>query len=1144
MTVASSETPEAIAATLRKRAAVVGTFDPMQLLATFAVGERDETLEDQILSALSASIEEVVDNKEVLWRLQPEARRDALRELVGGGELDRTITDTIPRRGDRFGQILQAILKKGGGAVGTSMRKMSTDELMFQALALDFARSLPLPRAVARAPGIDPRILLARQAERRRQDYVAPKKLFGRERDAEALDRYIADGALVPPLARLVVPTENPPRLRPLLLTGIGGSGKSALVADLMRRTQRADWSGPIVVCLDFDQRNVALGGEREWLNELTRQIGFARPELDAPLSKIRSNARLELHRLSQLREAIDQLSGTDNLFIISSMRDELQKALSNGELAAQTLVIIVDTFEEVLVRSDMRAVSLVQEPFGLVLTFIDSLTRLVRPDGTPAFGAVRSVVAGRADPFPHDESMTAQWFDAHREVGELDIDAAVELLHACGGRRKFTESRARRIVEVIPRFPLVLTLLATFARDRNARDIDAIIAEAEGAGVLGAAASTRVLYSRFLDRLKDHVIKGAGGERLVSSKDLARLAHPGLALSIITPDLIRNVLAVPTGLGEIDEQKAQDLFDALSREVWLVEQVGPNAVRHIPVLRRIMLPMLNGDLTLSENANIEMRETVRQVHRAAAQWYRSGGGGGDPNASALAAYHDAFLGEISVLVSDPSLVRRVLDVAGDDISAMPVNARAVLRREARSDEGLSAEETAALPASQRSEVSAVQQSRRAKSGITSRLVDLEDDNLEQKPLRSSFELAPVPPGNYPRVGHVPRRQIDVLRDKETAEHIQAMYVEADFENIVKYGSSAAALLCECAQEEPPFDKLADTTNHWTWKWALSCLATGTGDEAFLKWAVADVQSVRELSNATPFRIGTLLSLAIATVALGRAPTFWDEPPYRDAIRTYPRIERSPVTSVLSLRLRVLANYWDNANSPNDLESYELRPDIVRLVALLSPTTNFGGSMLGSPSSVVKLPEELLRRLEEFQRAPPLSSDLKMLDQVNDSIFFYASRQNSRSWQPQLLSRPVLGSILRGRSPEIYDPVRAALGDAMAVDASSFVAAVAEVSEFAPFWPTDCMSDLFQNGRSLREDDYLLARLVIFIDQAGLTSEMFSALARYGKFGRRFQAVAKLVQAYDHLLLAPYRDGGLFPFTHSTDEPFSGNVMS
>lgn len=1113
------ESPELIAAAVRRRAAVVGAFDPIRLLEEVAPGHRDEPIEDRIFSALATSIEEVRGAKEMLWRLQPEARRQALHELVARNELDRTIALTKPQQGDRFGEILQATLRTGVACNDASMQKMSQDELMLQALALDFARSLPVRKNAAKQkPAIDPRVLLARQAERQRQDHVAPK-LFGRDRDAAALDGYIIDGSVVDPLHPLHPATNEPSRSRPLLMTGIGGSGKSALVADLMRRTQGDDWSGPIVVCLDFDQANVALGGEREWLNELTRQIGFARPALDTALSKIRNEARHHLHRLIQQREDVDRLTGTDTLYVVSTMRDSLQKVLGDGALASQTLVIIVDTFEEMVVRSNMGAENISHEPFGLVLAFIDSLTKFMSPKGVPVFGAIRAIVAGRAHPFPDQESLLANWFGAHLEVGELELDAATEFLRASGNRRIFTRARAERIVGMVPRFPLVLKLLVVFAREHDAHEIDEVINAAHGAGILGAAAFTRVLYSRFLERLKDHEIKDADGERLVPSADLVRLAHPGLALTIVTARLIREVLAEPTGLGEIDDQRAQDLFNALSREVWLVERVGANAVRHMPVLRRIMLPMLNGDLTPSENVDTAMRETVQAVHRAAAAWYRSDGAD-EPSAVVLAAYHDAFLGELAGLTSDPSLLRSVINIAGEDIWAMPTEARAVLRREAGTEAALSVEEAAALPVEERGKAAAIRQSRRVKAGVTSRQLDVEDELQDSPPrVEGSDNLGSRSPPSEPTPVKTRRRRRDqneVLQDNELAQRIEASFAEADFEEVLRHGGQAAGELCESPQEEPPLDQVGDTTSHWTWKWALSCLATGAGDETSLKWAVAAPMPNNALRTNTPFRVGTVLSLAIATVALGGPPSFCASQPYREAITAYPVIEGTSATSILALRLRVLANYWDDRRPLKTPRTFEVRPELLQLVGLWEHVRN--------GSSAISIPEKLRDRLKTFERNPPLSSDLRLLDEGGDAVLVRAS---GSSWpRPSELprsTRSAIGLLLRGRSPELYDPIRAALGDVAAADPNIFTDAVSQIEDLAPFWPRDLKSDrLYENLINLREADYLLARLVVFTDLADLTSVLFSTIERLTKTGRRFQAVTKLVQAYDRLLLAPY----------------------
>ncbi|ANK88256.1 AAA family ATPase [Rhizobium sp. MC63] len=1115
MNATKHDTPENAALVLRRRAAVVGTFDPVAFLQLPVRAEDKEAFEDRVLAFLSPMMEEVIEDKRVLWRLRPQPRRDTLREMAAEGVLEQTVRQTKPQVSDRFGQVLQAMLKKGAAA--GDPRKMSTDDLMLQALALDFVRSLPTDWPV-REPPVDPRVMLARKAERRRQDFVAPRKLFGRALEAHALDQYIESGLLQQPLVALPKPPSDFARLRPLLVTGIGGSGKSALVADLMRRTQKDDWSGPICVWIDFDQRNVALGGEREWLNEVTRQIGFARPAAAERLSAIRNAARNDLHRLTQESGDVERLSGTESLNVVSSMREEMQRALGDGMFAEQTLVVLVDTFEEVLVRSNMKAPFLDQEPFGLVLEFLNSLEVLRCHDGRPLFKDVRAVVAGRAHPFQGDDGDAARWFEARLEIGELGPEAAVEFLRSRADRQIFTQARSRRLVGAIPRFPIVLLLLAAFSRGRTAAEIEEAATLAEGSGVLGAASSTRVLYSRFLHRLKDHIVTDAAGERLISRDDLSKLAHPGLALTVVTPTLIREVLAGPTALGAIDVQKSIDLFEALSREVWLVERSGDDAIRHVPVLRRIMLPMLDSDLSPAGNSEIPMRETVRAVHRAAANWYRAGGGAGEPDAATLAAYHDAFLGEVGLLLTDPSLVRRLIDLAGEDVFAMPLAARAILRREDKSDIGLSNQETAALPVDARRKAVATRRAERARLGVTSRQAEryepIGDLEMEQ--------LALIDAGSdehsYQGSGH--GRQLDIVEDIDTARRIAALFSEADFEGVVRSGRSGVLRMAEAPEHEPPLDKLGDLTSHWLWKWALSCLATGAVQESDLLWATESASFPFQPSSRNPFALGTLLALAVATVALGRTPAFVDHAPYRDAITAYPVLASAPIASILSLRLHALSKYWNPALMAYPRNYFDVRADITQVVAIwgmLKPDEREGSTLL-------QIPGTLFRQIDEFQSGPPASTDLKILDAPE--AFFRVSNEGVPAYRSAHggMAR-AMETVLRGRTPELYDPIRAALGDVAADDPSGFGEALDVIAAGTPFWPSDCHpGQLFSTRHNLREIDFFLARLVVFLDLAGLTQDLFAALSASAQRGRRFVAVAGLLHRYDSLLRLPRFD--------------------
>lgn len=1149
---AERRTPAEIAAALCEKASVVGAFDPWAMLAEVAPGLADAAVEDLVLSAVAPQVEEVPEGAEVLWRLRPEPRREVLGGLAARDALKAVIAATRPRALDRFGGYLQSALLTGAATPAAARRHASDADLPLQALALDFAHPIgvqkPAPAragVTAKPQPLDPRIEIARRAERSRQDYVAPQRLIGRDGEAAALDRYVADGAVIAPLSRLPTPAGAPPRLRPLLLTGIGGSGKSALVADLMRRTQGADWSGPIVVCLDFDQRGIALGGEREWLNEVTRQMGFMRPTLDGPLAVVRSETRQRLDALLKDREGFDRLSGTEGLSVFATMRARLAQVLADDasapSLARDTLVVVLDTFEEILVRSDLAGPDPEQEPFGLVLAFVDSLARLSGPDGKPILGAVRAVAAGRVAPFADDPARLGQWFEAHNEVGELDLHSAAEFLRLRGSKRIFTPERALRLAGAFPRYPLVLILLVAFARGRTARDLDSLTRGLGPDHLLGTEAATRALYSRFLERLKDHRITDpkTGDDRVVSAADLRRIAHPGLALPVVTPRLIREVLAEPTGLGPIDAARARDLFTALSREVWLVERAAAaDAIRHVPALRRIMLPMLNGDVPLAQAADTKLCERVRAVHRAAAAWYRAAGSG-EPEARAMAAYHEVFLGEVTALEHDPVLARQVLDVAGDDIYAMPIDARALLRREDVSAAGLSAAETVALPAAERRSAEAARQQRRTKAGVSLRF-------LGSMPLEAAAPMdslstyrEAVEAGLAERGGG--RRQAEVLADRELAQFVEARFAEADFQGVLAHALPAVIDLVADAGDDPPLDMVGDIVTHWVWKWALSCLATGTGDERLLRWATpAGVRSIGRGGQHD----GAVAVLLAATVALGRAPSFAAGEVDRvelagagtlpSASRAGPDLRR-PLATTSDLRRRSLLRHMAGDLAPSLPASSTIALAPLCLAGLWRRVARRGGAPLDGPAALLTLPAEISEPLRDFAGRPPLMGEvLKLLDYCTRYVdparlWDRADRRSGEAPLPPEL-RPAAGLLLRGRMPELNDPVRTALGDVARADPGRLAEAVAELERLAAFWPVDVGADaIADTDLRSREADYLLSQLVIFTDLAGLTGHLFALLEPSSVSGSRFRDVARLVAAYEGLLLAPFDAEGLLP---------------
>ncbi|UEM14114.1 ATP-binding protein [Bradyrhizobium barranii subsp. barranii] len=1037
---------------VRARAAITGAFDPFDLLDR----NLDEKTEASLLNALASDIDEVVVGTKTLWRLSAHARHRELPRAMARGDFSKLLKDAKPQPEDLFALHLIRLLK---GPRPPSYDRFSPPELLNIAVAQDFvnhAKGAPAPAGTE-----DPRWVLGRIDEKQRLDHVAPR-LVGRKSQLTALRKYAMAGEIVMPLIKLAEPTVESgklPWLRPVLVTGIGGSGKSALIAETVKSLRRDDWSGPITVLLDFDETNLSFGLEREWTAELTRQIGRARADLDGQMDTLRREMAREARRPDSELKAID-----------SAMLG-LAKVVSEKR-RQHHLVIVVDTFEEVLVQCAMRRPQdvTVQEhdemleltPFGLLLGWIDSIKSLTGPNGRPAFESVRVIVAGRAAPFPDEQERLATWFGAKMEIEGFSSSEAAEFLR---DRRRDAKVLSNRRIERIAAvagvtwYPLLLLILILYARGRSGEEIDDLIADFGRSDLYRSKFAISVLYSRFLDRIKDHKIVAEGGEtREVKASEIKSLAHPGVALRSVTPTLIREVLAAPCGLGPISGEKARDLFSALAKEVWLVEYVGPDEVRHVKNLRRVMLPMLRGDGT-REGGGRSLKEIVAVVHARAAEWF-SGQDSNDPRNRQMEAYYRAFLGQTEMLENDTTLRQQVALLAGEDAHAMPIEAASLLVQG-----NLSEDEKAALPDPLRKKVRSDIRARKARSGVVhaSRVRVLKEDYDDEEKIGSS-----APPTRR----HLSR----VLQDRDLESRVGDLFNQADFFGVQRLTRSK--LLNISAEDLDP-KPAGWLTGHWIWKWALANLAVDRSHDVVATWMLDDLRVFR--------RYGGMILAAVATVATGGQE--WAS---RGRVR----------------RLDVVRE--------------RLEPDIMRMMALgltILPKaadlpTVYSQILRGDSNAhegrpPIPVNPAIARRLAALRRSKQIN--YLQLDEVISAresvrIEFHGDDQEMR-W------------LVRGRTHELYAPARAALIDAAKYEPGNFRSGLEYVKSRAPLWPVELEpSRLIIELQKTRQADFLLQRLIEILDAAGLLGKILETLDSSSAL-ERVHGVARLFSLYDELLL-------------------------
>jgi hypothetical protein len=385
---------------------------------------------------------------------------------------------------------------------------------------------------------------------------------------------------------------------RPMVIHALGGTGKSTLLARfILDHAELDDPRRLPYAYLNFDRPELATAEPLVLLSEFVRQLGFEFPEAQSRCDALRRGWDLSARAGVRPRGRGRDESGWETA--VTEFRDLA------GVLGVEgvPILLVFDTYEEVQYRSRGHERD------------IDKLMQRLRK----IIPRIRVVIAGR--------SKVTAFPNTDYPLGDLDTEAAVGFLLA----HEVPEPEARVIVTQVGGNALTLKLaVAVFHREgvssRGFRDLkthDYLVIRVQEERVQGQ------LYRRILWHIHD--------------EDVAKLAHPGLALRRITPRLIWEVLARPCGVEVRDERRARELFKELGREVSLVERddresAAPDEHKplvHRPDIRRIMLSLMS--------VTPEDREKVRAVHSAAVDFYRHEEGAA---ARAEEIYHRLMLGQ------------------------------------------------------------------------------------------------------------------------------------------------------------------------------------------------------------------------------------------------------------------------------------------------------------------------------------------------------------------------------------------------------------------------------------------------------------------------------------------------------------------
>ena len=612
---ADAERGEELAGSARvEQLAVIATFDPARLA--------DGADDPDILRLLCKQIPSPLGRPAVILR---EGRRiDALARMLergGPAELARTRAAVDPGDDSPLQRMLDGFVLGPGMPVG----ERDEDELMASLEVWRWATEAVARARLSSSVRVDPSRDLI-EGRLALLDVTRPvRKLteagcLGRDAELTRLHAYLD----APRSSRQL--SDDPP----MVVYGIGGVGKSTLVARLVmdlyeagqRGTRRA-WA-----YLDLDRPTIASGSPEVILDDIFSQVAAEFPEHRKLLLRDVGVARLRVRG-----------AGAESADAVSYLGRVADLARALDSVTGGSLVVVIDTYEELERRVSLR------ETGALFALFASLASHL------PAF---RLIVSGRG---PATAFTSSSRPDRRMHVQPFAAEGAASLL------RFFVEREAPQalplvdghlsdeIIGLVGGIPLTVRLAAR-------------VLASEGPGAISEAAER----AHAISRIKTEFVQGFLYHRILNhitapdssdTAELRRMAEASLVLRQVTPVLIEEVLEPATGYRSISPPS--QIFEALAAEVALVERQGD-------VLR------LREELRGPALAALRLQEPrlVRRVHQLAARFYQASG----PEATIELAYHQLAAGQ-PVSTTDNDVLRRLEPF----LEEFPASSAATVRR-------------------------------------------------------------------------------------------------------------------------------------------------------------------------------------------------------------------------------------------------------------------------------------------------------------------------------------------------------------------------------------------------------------------------------------------------------------------------------
>jgi cellulose synthase operon protein C len=579
-------------------AAVLSTFSPSTLNPVGGQGDKLEFLQRAIenpdlqmvsqTGSAQSTWKSPWNSPSSQWTITPEARRENLARLIDENRVGEAL-DANPNTPQ---DIVQSTLQDNLRGTAKEIHLQSLNELRATLQVATWLKGLRLPKEPPPASEIQKRVEWEIFLKPFRD--LVQGTFAGRESEMDALSDYVGlyeATNLSEATVRVAERALNWQSRAPLFIQGPGGIGKSTLIAQFVITHAAAQYFQRFPIAyFDFDRPGLLVEEPITLLFDALRQIGSQFPEMKIQAAQLQRQWTSSVQQTASTQPAALNRANwfrvRDRNVFYDSFADFIQRIPNQ----VRALLFILDTFEEVQFRS--RA--FVEEVFDFLRELQQRLPML------------RTVIAGRAP------LKSVRYKFKPLVLNPFDLPAAQAFLQKQGIRDSVV---AQTVAEQVGGSPLTLKLAARLigisaeeVGPKGIRSLDTgLIASIVGDSIQGQ------LYNRILSHIHDPEVR--------------KLAHPGLVLRRITPDVILHVLSEPCGLAVKDLNEARVLFGKLREEISLVDPGDDDALRHRSDVRAVMLQFLIRD----------DEKKVRQINDLAIRFYSRST---DPISRAEGLYH------------------------------------------------------------------------------------------------------------------------------------------------------------------------------------------------------------------------------------------------------------------------------------------------------------------------------------------------------------------------------------------------------------------------------------------------------------------------------------------------------------------------